>query len=99
MTRYRITAAVAPLATSASAQIQLLSRPVPPADAVERGKTIFVTNCGFCHGTTARGGDGGPDLVRSVIVLDDEQGDQVGPVILAGRPDRGMPPFMMSKAQ
>jgi mono/diheme cytochrome c family protein len=87
------------LAMPALAQIQLVSRPVPPADAVERGKAIFVSTCGFCHGTTARGGDGGPDLVRSVIVLDDEQGDQVGPVIFNGRPDRGMPAFAMTKAQ
>src|SRR5207253_1341137 len=81
------------------AQIQLISRPVPSAAQVERGKAAFVTSCGFCHGTDARGGDGGPDLVRSVIVLDDEQGDQIGPIILGGRSDRGMPSFNMSKDQ
>jgi len=32
------------------AQIQLISRPVPPADAVERGQKLFVANCGFWDG-------------------------------------------------
>jgi len=86
-------------AAAGLAQSQLVTRSIPPADAVERGKAAFVTACGFCHGTNARGGDGGPDLVRSVIVLDDEQGDKIGPVILKGRPERGMPSFAMAKDQ
>jgi len=80
-------------------QLQLITRPVPPKEAVERGKAAFVQTCGFCHGTNAKGGDGGPDLVRSPIVLDDEQGDQIGPVILKGRADRGMPAFSMTRDQ
>ena len=60
---------------------------------------MFVSECGFCHGTNAKGGSGGADLVRSTIVLDDEQGDKIGPVILNGRPDRGMPAFSMTKDQ
>jgi cytochrome c oxidase cbb3-type subunit III len=86
-------------AAAGHAQLQLVTRPAPPPEAVERGKAAFVTACGFCHGTNAKGGDGGPDLVRSPIVLDDEQGDKIGPVILSGRPDRGMPPFSMTKDQ
>ena len=78
---------------------QLISRPVPPADAVERGQRTFVATCGFCHGASAKGGQGGPDLVRSPVVLDDENGDRVGPVILKGRPDKGMPAFSMNPAQ
>jgi cytochrome c oxidase cbb3-type subunit III len=78
---------------------QLITRPVPPADAVERGQKQFVASCGFCHGATAKGGESGPDLVRSAIVLDDENGDHLGPVILKGRPDRGMPAFTMTQAQ
>jgi cytochrome c oxidase cbb3-type subunit 3 len=77
----------------------LISRPVPPADAVARGQKLFVASCGFCHGATARGGEGGPDLVRSVIVLDDEQGSKIGPVVLKGRPDKGMPAFNFTEAQ
>jgi cytochrome c oxidase cbb3-type subunit 3 len=71
----------------------LISRAVPDAAAVERGQKIFVGNCGFCHGTTAQGGDSGPDLVRSPLALDDEHGDKIGPVIEQGRPGKGMPAF------
>jgi cytochrome c oxidase cbb3-type subunit 3 len=60
--------------------------------AVERGKKIFVPNCGFCHGNDAHG-KSGPDLVRSTLVLHDTKGDAIGPVIRSGRTDRGMPAF------
>ena len=78
---------------------QLISRPVPPADAVERGQKEFVVQCASCHGANARGDDNGPDLVRSEIVLDDEQGSLIGPVIRQGRPNQGMPAFDLSEAQ
>lgn len=68
-------------------------------EAVERGKTTFVASCGFCHGSNAKGGEKGPDLLRSVIVLDDENGSTIGPVILRGRPDKGMPRFPFSQPQ
>jgi mono/diheme cytochrome c family protein len=77
----------------------LISRSVPDAAAVERGQKIFVGNCGFCHGTTAQGGDGGPDLVRSPLALDDERGDKIGPVIEQGRPSKGMPAFHLPVEQ
>jgi mono/diheme cytochrome c family protein len=74
--------------------------PAPNPEAVARGQKIFVSTCGFCHGTNATGGAGGPDLVRSVLVLHDEgKGDKIGPVILNGRPDKGMPKFNMTEAQ
>ena len=81
------------------AHAQLISRPVPPADAVERGQKQFVIQCGSCHGADARGDDSGPDLVRSEIVLDDEQGNLIGPVVRKGRPNEGMPAFDLSDAQ
>src|SRR6185503_13011578 len=39
--------------------------------AVERGKTLFGEKCASCHRANARGGQGfsGPDLLRSVLVL------------------------------
>jgi cytochrome c oxidase cbb3-type subunit 3 len=66
----------------------------PPVDqaAAERGKKLFEPACGFCHGLDARG-KGGPDLLRSSLVLHDENGSQLGAVVRAGRPDRGMPAF------
>jgi cytochrome c oxidase cbb3-type subunit 3 len=67
--------------------------------AVERGRSAFSTNCAFCHGADIRGGDGGPNLLRSQLVLDDQKGELIGPVIRAGRPDRGMPAFAMTAEQ
>ena len=87
------------LASAGLLHAQLITRPVPPSDAVERGQKEFSATCGFCHGASAKGGEGGPDLVRSPIVLDDEGGDKIGPVILQGRLDRGMPAFKLTPEQ
>jgi mono/diheme cytochrome c family protein len=64
-------------------------------EAAERGRKIFVPTCGFCHGNDAQG-KSGPDLVRSPLVLHDNKGDVIGPVIREGRPDRGMPALRRS---
>jgi cytochrome c oxidase cbb3-type subunit III len=77
----------------------LISRAVPDPAAVERGQKIFSANCSFCHGSNAQGGDTGPDLVRSELALDDERGDKIGPVILQGRPGKGMPAFHLPPDQ
>ena len=67
-------------------------------EGAERGRKIFVPTCGFCHGNDARG-KSGPDLVRSPLVLHDNKGDSIGPVIQNGRLDRGMPAFPLSAEQ
>ncbi len=67
--------------------------------SVERGHQRFVSSCGFCHGSNAKGGEKGPDLLRSVLVLHDENGKSIGPVILNGRPDKGMPHFAFTPEQ
>lgn len=67
--------------------------------AVERGAKLFATHCAGCHGATGRGGPGAPDLVRSVLVLDDEKGILIAPVIRNGRPDQGMPKSSLPDAQ
>ncbi len=67
--------------------------------AVERGGKLFVANCGGCHGPTGRGGVGAPDLVRSILVLDDEKGILIAPVMRNGRPEQGMPPSNLAEAQ
>jgi mono/diheme cytochrome c family protein len=73
----------------------------PPGDlaAIDRGKALYGVNCQFCHGADTRGGDSGPSLLRSAIVLDDQQGELMAPVIQNGRPDRGMPKFAFSREQ
>ncbi|MFZ0592143.1 MAG: c-type cytochrome [Bryobacteraceae bacterium] len=63
-----------------------------PAE-VTRGKALFESNCSFCHGPEATGGNGGPDLIRSVLVNHDEHGNLIGPTIRNGRPAKGMPAF------
>jgi cytochrome c oxidase cbb3-type subunit III len=70
-------------------------RVLPQYDSAsrERGKTTFGAACGFCHGQNARGGEGGPDLLHSVIVLQDEGGKDLGEFLKAGRPEKGMPSF------
>jgi mono/diheme cytochrome c family protein/small nuclear ribonucleoprotein (snRNP)-like protein len=74
--------------------------PAPDAEAVKRGKALFVPNCGFCHGSEARGGNSGPNLLRSGVVLKDNgTGKEIGPVIVNGRIDKGMPSFAFESAQ
>lgn len=67
--------------------------------AVERGGKVFATYCAGCHGIAGKGGPGAPDLIRSVLVLDDEKGILIAPVIREGRPDRGMPKLGLSEPQ
>jgi len=64
----------------------------PDPQLASDGEKIFGPTCGFCHGADARGGQG-PDLLRSPLVLDDDHGEVMGPVIQNGRPDKGMPAF------
>lgn len=73
----------------------------PPADpaAVARGKQIFSANCSFCHGSDARGGEQGPNLIRSELVLNDKDGELIAKVVQDGRPDKGMPKFDLSTAE
>jgi len=64
----------------------------PDAEAAERGAKLYAPNCAFCHGEKATGADG-PDLVRSPLVLHDDKGELIGPLLLKGRPEKGMPAF------
>jgi cytochrome c oxidase cbb3-type subunit 3 len=86
------------MASVAGAQQQALT-PAGDAAAVARGQEVLTQQCGFCHGANARGGSGGPDLTRSVMVQEDENGKQLGEFLHLGRPDRGMPAFDLGAAQ
>jgi cytochrome c oxidase cbb3-type subunit 3 len=66
--------------------------PAPDEAAAKKGDPLYKQNCSTCHGETARGAQG-PNLVRSVLVLHDEKGEEIGPVIKSGRPQGGMPAF------
>jgi cytochrome c oxidase cbb3-type subunit 3 len=63
---------------------------------VARGKQLFSVNCGFCHGSDAHGGEGGPNLLRSPIVLNDREGELISAIVLNGRVEQGMPKFDLS---
>jgi mono/diheme cytochrome c family protein len=66
--------------------------PAPDEAAARKGEPLYKQNCSTCHGDAARGAQG-PNLVRSVLVLHDEKGEEIGPVIKNGRPQGGMPAF------
>lgn len=68
-------------------------------ESVGRGQQLVVNQCGFCHGSNARGGSSGPDLTRSAVVQDDEGGKQLAAFLRAGRPDKGMPAFELAADQ
>lgn len=71
----------------------------PPADpaVVARGKATYGLRCTFCHGADARGGSGGPNLLRAELVLNDKDGELIGPVIRNGR--EGMPKMDLTSEQ
>ncbi len=56
--------------------------------AVNRGRTVYAQYCINCHGSNVKGGDNGPDLIRSVVVLRDRLGNDIGPAMkkLDGHP-------------
>jgi cytochrome c oxidase cbb3-type subunit 3 len=71
----------------------------PPADSavIDRGKALYGVNCNFCHGSDARGGEGGPNLLRSELVLNDQNGELIATVVQNGRGE--MPRINMTREQ
>jgi cytochrome c oxidase cbb3-type subunit 3 len=72
----------------------------PPGDpaVVARGNTLYGVHCRACHGADLRGGDiGGPNLLRSPLALNDQDGELIGPIITEGRQTPGMPAMPATK--
>jgi cytochrome c oxidase cbb3-type subunit III len=67
-------------------------------EAYDRGHEQFRQACGFCHGPTAAGGNGGPNLIYSPVIRLDK-GDDVTRLIEQGRPEKGMPVVPLTAAQ
>ncbi len=65
--------------------------------AIERGKAQYGVQCNFCHGSDARGGEGGPNLLRSDLVLNDRNGELIAQVVQNGRGE--MPKINLTMAQ
>jgi len=66
----------------------------PPGDpeAIKRGNGLYGVYCRACHGADLRGGDqGGPNLLRSQLVLNDQNGELILLVVQQGRQNPGMP--------
>lgn len=60
-------------------------RALASAEVVERGNGLYQVNCMACHGADLRGGDqGGPNLLRSTIVLNDVAGELIGEIVRSG---------------
>jgi cytochrome c oxidase cbb3-type subunit III len=69
-------------------------RDLADAAVIERGNTLYGINCRLCHGPDLRGGDmGGINLLRSPLVLSDQDGELILPVVHNGRNNPGMPPM------
>jgi cytochrome c oxidase cbb3-type subunit 3 len=74
--------------------------PGDPA-VIARGRALFGVHCTACHGADMRGGDqGGPNLLRSQIILTDQHGENMLPVIRDGRQGAvgTMPAFRLPEA-
>ena len=74
-----------------------------PTPALERGRAVYVLNhCHFCHGTDLRRAVmGATDLLRSPLVGADKDGELLGAVVRAGRPNlqTAMPRYDLSAAE
>ncbi len=66
------------------------------SNMVDAGNGLFHQNCAFCHGRDTMGGETGPDLTRSKLVLEDDKGDKISEVVRNGRPEKKMPAFNFS---
>src|SRR5881398_3791147 len=73
-------------------------RPPAAPEEVARGQQLFQSNCSFCHGSDARGGETGPNLVRDQVVLADQHGELIAPVVQNGIPSR-MPKLTLSATE
>src|SRR5215470_6006307 len=64
--------------------------PAPDPAAAKKGEPLYQANCAGCHGKDGRGAQA-PGLTRMPLVLHDEKGEKLAPVLKEGRP--GMPAF------
>ena len=61
---------------------QFPSRPPGDPATVARGQVSYKTNCAYCHGEDARGGEnGGNNLLRSDYVMRDKAGEALEPLL------------------
>src|SRR4051812_20380865 len=75
-------------------------KPAVDAAAADRGRKVWAGEGIDCHGTQARGGDKGTNLTRSILVLRDRCGSQLGPFLKKGHKlQSGTPSASLADAQ
>jgi len=75
-------------------------RPAGDPALIARGNGLYGVHCRACHGVDLRGGDqGGPNLLRSNTVLNDQAGELIAPIVLNGQQGAGssMPPIRVTQ--
>ena len=80
---------------------------VVDTQGADRGRAVYIAECITCHGPKARGGSEGlprsqqgPNLIRSLVVLHDRYGDEIGPFLAKGHPlQSGKPSSALTKSQ
>jgi mono/diheme cytochrome c family protein len=84
VSRWSLTLVLALLASGpALTQGGPTDRPRVDDEAAARGRRLYAEHCINCHGSTAKGGPNGPDLIRSTTVLRDRLGSSIGPALRA----------------
>jgi mono/diheme cytochrome c family protein len=81
------------------AQAGSADKHVVDPEAADRGRKTYIAECITCHGPTARGTQSGPDIVRSLVVLHDRYGSEIGPFLKKGHPTQTTPPANFTAAQ
>jgi cbb3-type cytochrome c oxidase subunit III len=84
---------------STDASQQTAAAPGDGGADLQAGTALFRQNCAFCHGRDAMGGETGPDLTRSKLVLGDKTGEAIAAVVREGRPEKKMPAFKFSSGE
>ena len=68
--------------------------------AADRGRPVLAAECIGCHGAYARGGEKGPNLVHSRVVLRDRYASEIGPFLDKGHPTQsGEPSSTLTEAR
>ncbi len=93
-------AAQAPRPNQPRAGVGPADRMVVETAAADRGRRVYASECITCHGSQARGSDTAPSLLRSIVVLRDRYGSQLGPFLKKGHPTQsGTPSALLTEAQ
>jgi alcohol dehydrogenase (cytochrome c) len=86
-----ITAAAIAIAAAPAQKEQLTNPRSGNADAISEGRTLFRSECSYCHGIDARGGSRGPDLAAGRSVQGDSD-ESLFNTITEGISGTEMPP-------